>query len=249
MRINVFFAAEEPVALDMADHAVVVIDVLRATSSMVEALVNGAEGVYPAASTEEAIKLASSLGREDTVLCGESKGVMIEGFDLGNSPREFVAEQVAGKRLVMTTTNGTRAFLMAGDAAWVMACCFMNLGAVAQEVSDVDYLVVVCAGRARMFSLDDAVCAGALLRRVWATQDGNVELNDAAMAAIELANTFRVNADFLASTSTGQRLIEIGLREDLELCAQIDCHMLVPEMDDRVIRARLPETDLDEAGA
>ena len=76
-----------------------------------------------------------------------------------------------------------------------------------------------------------------------------MELNDAAMAAIELANTFRVNADFLASTSTGQRLIEIGLREDLELCAQIDCHMLVPEMDDRVIRARLPETDLDEAGA
>ena len=121
MRINVFFAAEEPVALDMADHAVVVIDVLRATSSMVEALVNGAEGVVSGCFHRRGHKarfLTRSGGH--TVLCGESKGVMIEGFDLGNSPREFVAEQVAGKRLVMTTTNGTRAFLMAGDAAWVM---------------------------------------------------------------------------------------------------------------------------------
>ena len=247
MRINVFFAAQEPVTLDMADHTVVVIDVLRATSCMVEALVSGAEGVYPAASTEEAIKLASSLGREDTVLCGESKGVMVEGFDLGNSPHEFVPEQVAGKRLVMTTTNGTRAFLMVGDAARVIACSFTNVGAVAREVSDVDYLVVVCAGRAGMFSLDDAVCAGALMRRVCERQDGDVEFNDAGMAAMELANTFRVNADFLAATWSGQRIIEIGLREDLELCAQIDRHDVVPEMDDRVIRVRMSEPDREEA--
>ena len=91
MKINVFFQAGEPAALDMVDHTAVVIDVLRATSTMVEALVNGARGVYPASSTEEAIKLASSLWREDTLLCGESKGLMIEGFDLGNSPLEFAS--------------------------------------------------------------------------------------------------------------------------------------------------------------
>jgi len=193
------------------------------------------------------MKLASSLGREDTVLCGESKGVMVEGFDLGNSPHEFVPEQVAGKRLVMATTNGTRAFLMAGDAARVIACSFTNLEAVAREVSDVDYLVVVCAGRAGMFSLDDAVCAGALMRRVCERQDGEVEFNDAGMAAMELANTFRVNAAFLASTWSGQRIVEIGLREDLELCAQIDRHAVVPEMEDLVIRVRLPEPDREEA--
>ena len=243
MKVNVYFVAEEPVTLDVADHAVVVIDVLRATSSIVEALVNGAEGIYPASSTEEAIKLASSLGREDTVLCGESKGLMIEGFDLGNSPREFTVEQVAGKRLVMTTTNGTRTFLMTGDATRVMACCFMNLGAVAQEVSEVEYLVVVCSGRAGLFSLEDAVCAGALLLRVREKQDEEIEFNDAAMAAMELANAFQVNSDFLASTAAGQRLVEIGFREDLDLCAQIDQHTVVPEMDNRVIRVRLPAVE------
>ena len=243
MKVNIYFVAEEPATLDLADHAVVVIDVLRATSSIVEALVNGAEGIYPASSTEEAIKLASSLGREDTVLCGESKGLMIEGFDLGNSPREFTVEQVAGKRLVMTTTNGTRAFLMTGDATRVMSCCFMNLEAVAQEVSEVEYLVVVCAGRAGLFSLEDAVCAGALLLRVREKQDEEIEFNDAAMAAMELANDLQVNSDFLASTAAGQRLVEIGFREDLDLCAQIDQHTVVPEMDDRVIRVRLPEVE------
>ena len=85
MRIDVHFEPAAPLP-DLTGSTVVVIDVLRATSSMVEALVNGAQGVYPAPSTEEAIKLASSLGREDTLLCGEARGLMIEGFDLGNSP-------------------------------------------------------------------------------------------------------------------------------------------------------------------
>ena len=95
MKVDVYFRAGEPAALDMVERTVVVIDVLRATSTMVEALVNGARGVYPAASTEEAIKLASSLGRDDTLLCGERKGLMVDGFDLGNSPREFSAKTVA----------------------------------------------------------------------------------------------------------------------------------------------------------
>ena len=200
MKINVFFQAGEPAALDMVDHTAVVIDVLRATSTMVEALVNGARGVYPASSTEEAIKLASSLGREDTLLCGESKGLMIEGFDLGNSPLEFVAERVADKRLVMSTTNGTGAFLMAEDADRVLACSFLNLGAVVDAVAAVGRLVVVCAGREGRFSADDAACAGTLVQRLRERCDGDIELNDAGYAALELANTFRIGADFLAMT-------------------------------------------------
>ena len=97
-----------------------------------------------------------------------------------------------------------------------------------------------------LFSLEDAVCAGALLLRVREKQDGEIEFNDAAVAAMELANAFQVNSDFLASTAAGQRLLEIGFQEDLDLCAQIDQHAVVPEMDDRVIRARLPGMDLPE---
>jgi 2-phosphosulfolactate phosphatase len=213
---------------------------------MVEALVNGAQGVYPAPSTEEAIKLASSLGREDTILCGESRGLMIEGFDLGNSPREFSAEKVAGKRLVMSTTNGTPAFFLVGDAVRVLAGSFMNLSAVAASAMEAESIVVVCAGMTGLFSLDDAVCAGALVQRIRTAAASEVELNDAAMGAVEMALTFRVNAQFLAATSTGQRLREIGFREDLEVCAEIDRHSVVPEMDDRVIR--LPSLDAGSSG-
>ena len=190
--------------------------------------------------------MASSLGREDTILCGEARGVMIEGFDLGNSPLEFSAERVAGKRLVMSTTNGTPAFFLVEDAVRILACSFMNLSAVAAALMETDSIVVVCAGMEGLFSLDDAVCAGVLVQRIREAADVDIELNDAAMGAVEMALTFRVNAHFLASTSTGQHLIDIGFREDLEICAEIDRHSVVPKMDDRVIQ--LHSSDVGSSG-
>ncbi len=239
MKIDVHFEPAAPLP-DLTGSLVVVIDVLRATSVIVEALVHGAQGVYPAPSTEEAIKLASSLGRDDTMLCGEARGLKIEGFDLGNSPREFSAEMVAGKRLVMSTTNGTRAFFLVEDAVKVLACSFMNLSAVAAAAMAADSIVVVCAGMEGLFSLDDAVCAGALVQRIRTAADVEVELNDAAMGAVEMALTFKVNTHFLASTSSGKHLIAIGHRDDLEVCAEIDRHAVVPVMDDRVIQLYSP---------
>ena len=246
MKIDVHFEPAAPLP-DLTGSTVVVIDVLRSTSSVVEALVNGAQGVYPAPSTKEAIKLASSLGREDTILCGEARRLMIEGFDLGNSPREFSAETVAGKRLVMSTTNGTRAFFLVEDAVRILICSFMNLSAVAAVATEADSLIIVCAGMEGLFSLDDAVCAGALVQRIRTAAEVDVVLNDAAMGAVEMALTFHVNTHFLASTSTGQRLIEIGLQDDLEICAEIDRHSVVPEMDDRVIQ--LPSLDAGSSGS
>ncbi len=245
MKIDVHFEPAAPLP-DLTGSTVVVIDVLRATSSMVEALVNGAQGVYPAPSTEEAIKLASSLGREDTILCGEARGLRIEGFDLGNSPREFSADRVVGKRLVMSTTNGTGAFFLVGDAVRVLVCGFMNLSAVAAAAMEAESIVVVCVGMGGLFSLDDAVCAGALVQRIRAAAGSDVELNDAAMGAVEMALTFRINAHFLASTTAGRHLIEIGFREDLDVCAEIDRHSVVPEMDDWVIQ--LPSQNAGSSG-
>jgi 2-phosphosulfolactate phosphatase len=105
---------------------------------------------------------------------------------------------------------------------------------------EADSLIIVCAGMEGLFSLDDAVCAGALVQRIRAAADVDFELNDAAMGAVEMALTFRVNAHFLGSISTGKRLIEIGLQDDLEICAEMDRHSVVPEMDDRVIQLRSP---------
>ncbi len=145
---------------------------------------------------------------------------------------------MAGYRFVISTSNGTPAFFLVEDAVSVWACGFMNLSAVASAAMEADSVVVVCAGMEGLFSLDDAVCAGALVQRMRTAADVDIELNDAAMGAVEMALTFRVNAHFLASTCSGRHLVEIGLREDLDICAEIDRHSVVPVMDDRVIQLR-----------
>lgn len=240
MKVHAFFTAGSVHPGEVAGSAAVVIDVIRATSTLVTALGNGAEAVYPTVSTEAALRLASSLGREETLLCGERKGRKIEGFDLGNSPAEYERATVEGKRLVMTTTNGTRAFLAAATADRVLAASFLNLSAVAKSVveavADGSPLAVVCAGREDRFSLDDAVCAGALIRAVEERKGAPLETNDSAAAAVALAGEFGADEVFLRSTAAGRALVEIGLGSDLSLCARRDVYELVPEMVDRVIR-------------
>lgn len=236
MTVDTFFTG---IAVDptvVPGTTAVVIDVIRATSTIMEALANGARAVYPVASTEEAVQLAASLGREDALLCGERKGVMIEGFDLGNSPREYTSERVAGKHLVMTTTNGTRAFMAVQGADRVLAASFLNISAAVAAVKGAERLLVVCAGKEDRFSMDDAVCAGMIIRRVLEARGGGGSLNDAGRAAVLLAAGREATVEFLASTAAGAALLEVDLQEDLPFVAQVDRHGLVPEMDDRVIR-------------
>jgi 2-phosphosulfolactate phosphatase len=236
MNVDVYFS---PAAVDEASvegRTAVVIDVIRATSCIVEALANGARGIFPTILPEEAVKLASSLGREDTLLCGERKGLKIEGFDLGNSPREYSEEVVRGKQLVMSTTNGTRAFLAAEDADRVIAAAFLNLSAVVRTLEGVQNLVLVCAGREDRFSMDDALCAGLLLRRLAA--DSGLALgmlNDAGRAVLDMAEKYSPDEEFLRSTKAGRALEEIGMDGDLAFCASVDRHSIVPEMKERRI--------------
>lgn len=235
MNVEAYFtpAALEPTALN--GRTAVVIDVVRATSTMVTALAAGARAIYPTTSSEEAIKLASSLGRDDTLLCGERRGLRIEGFDLGNSPAEFTEESVGGRQLVMTTTNGTRAFLAASGADRVVAASFVNLAAVVEAVADAEALTLVCAGKENRFSLDDAVCAGHVLRALRERSEATFETDDAASAALRLAREIAPDEAFLRETEAGAALVEIGLDSDLSLCARTDRYDLVPELDDRRI--------------
>lgn len=235
MRVEAYFTPAEVDPASLAGATVVVIDVLRATTSIVEALANGARGIYPTDSTEEAVKLAQTLGREDTLLCGERKGQKVEGFDLGNSPAEFSTEAVDGKWLVMSTTNGTRAFGVAEEGSRVLACAFTNLGATAGAVADVERLVVLCAGREDQFATDDALCAGHLVARVLDDLEGEHELNDAAQAARALAGSREATPKFFSATAGGRTLIDIGLEADLEVCADVDRHRVVAELKDQAI--------------
>ncbi|MDX1494129.1 MAG: 2-phosphosulfolactate phosphatase [Longimicrobiales bacterium] len=235
MKIDTYFTPPEVDAGATSDATVVVIDVVRATTTIIEALANGARAIYPTDSTEEAVRLASSMGREDTLLCGERKGVKVEGFDLGNSPREFDADTVEGKKIVMTTTNGTRALAAAADAGRLLPCAFTNLSAVAQELTDSEHVVIVCAGREDRFSLDDALCAGHLIQRTIADSEEEHELNDAARAVRALASARKPTKRFLGLTAGGASIIEIGLADDLEICADVDRHDIVVEMKDQAI--------------
>jgi 2-phosphosulfolactate phosphatase len=237
MKIDAYFTVPEVEPAALAGATVVVIDVVRATTSIIEALANGARAIYPMTSIEDAVRLASSLGRDDTLLCGERKGLKIEGFDVGNSPREFSAEVVGKMKLVMSTTNGTAALSAGREGDRLLACAFTNLGAVARAVAGDAHLVVICAGRDDRFSLDDALCAGHLVARLTDVAGEPNEINDAADAARALAGSRDPSRAVLEATVGGALLAGIGMQDDLDICAELDRHDIVAEMKDRAITA------------
>lgn len=236
MRLDVVLTPGEVTPAELADRPVVVLDVLRATSTIVQALSAGARAIYPVSSIEEALRLANTFGRDEVLLCGERKCVPIEGFDLGNSPAEFTRDRVAGKILVMTTTNGTAALSQTGPASRVLIGSLLNLQAVVEELVRLEGdPVLVCAGTDRRFALEDVTAAGLLAERLVEARPGEWQLNDGAHAAIALAREFGVSADFFATTAGGRNILSAGLAHDLEFCAQIDLHDLLPVLHDRNI--------------
>lgn len=234
MRVDISFTPAEARGL-AADRTVVVIDVLRATSTILVALVNGARSVLPVAGVDEAVRKADELGRDAVVLCGERDTQPIKGFALGNSPLEFTAERVSGKALVMTTTNGTGAILASAAASHCYIGALLNVDAVARRlVEEGNDTLLLCAGREGTFALEDAVCAGRIARRM---RELGVTLhgNDALRASVRLART-PPTARGLARTAAGTRLRELGQHEDVAFCAREDVHEQVPFLDAHRVR-------------
>ncbi len=217
----------------VAGGPAVVIDVLRATTSVTTALAAGAAGVIPAASVSEAREVAAAL--DGALLCGERRGLPPEGFDIGNSPGSYTPARVSGRTLVFSTTNGTRAMRSASASSPLRLACFRNAGAVARRLAD-DFeggaagpgAVIVCAGRAGRVSMDDAWCAGHLVGRVTRVLPG-LWLTDGARAARELAASLGApSAAGLADTAAGRALVALGLGRDVEACARLDDVEIVP---------------------
>jgi len=202
---------------DAAPAAVgVVVDVLRATSTIAQALASGYERVLCCAEIEEARALRREL--PDSLLGGERQAVRVEGFDVGASPREFVEAQA--RTLILSTTNGTRAILeTARRCDRVLLGSLLNLSAVAEAVRS-DDVVVVCAGFQGGFALDDVYCAG----RIVGLLDG--ERTHAATAAELLAHAFPSAMDGLNARTYGPP----GLEADIAYCAQVDLLDAVPEL-------------------
>ena len=241
MKLDVFLTPGEIAPADVADRVVVVVDVLRATSTIVEAIAAGAKAIYPVSSIEEALRLANTLGRDQVLLCGERKCLPIDGFDLGNSPAEFTPERVGGKTLVMSTTNGTAAMFLGAGAARVLVAAPLNLSAVVEELARAEAEpVIVCSGRERHFGLEDAVFAGEVAARLMAARPGEWEQNDGARAALALAERFELDQALFESTTAGRAISAAGLAEDLAFCAQVDRHSVVPVLQDRQITSSAP---------
>lgn len=237
MKLDVLLGPGELTPPEITDRTVVVLDVLRASTSIVEALYAGARTLYPVATIEEAIRLANTLGREEVLLAGERKALPIEGFDLGNSPSEFTRRRVAGKMIVMSTTNGTIALAAAGGGGRVVVGAWTNFRAVVEELVRSEAApVFLCAGRDRAFGLEDAVCAGQMAARLMKSRpDVEWELNDGAIAALALADRFPDPAALFPETAAGRAIQEAGLGTDLAFCARRDIRKVVPVLQERQI--------------
>jgi len=226
--------------LDIRDHLVVVVDVLRACTAIAHALDAGARGVIPVETVEEATELAARLGRGSAVLAGERGSLRIDGFDLGNSPGEFVPARVAQKTVVLTTSNGTRTFARAAKAKQCVAGAIVNRGAVIRRARAFERTVIVCAGDSGGFSYEDFLGAGLLVDAMVRDASAPVHLHDGARAAREVAAGIADLHQALRGTDHGRELEALGFGEDLALAAALDRFDRVPALRDGSLTAEEP---------
>lgn len=231
MQIHAHFSYSHFDELTLSGKSVVVIDVLRATSTMITALKNGARSILPVDTVEFARKAPSQLFGGQLVLGGERNTKRIDGFNYGNSPLEYTHEEIHGKAIVLFTTNGTRAIMRAKYADELYICAFLNVSAVAETVyKPGKQLHIICAGRNNEFGLEDAVCAGVLIRKLQ-ERGGEFHLNDAATTSVLLAHQFENNIpELMKVCDHGKVLEENGFAADLEYCGRTDSIPLVPFM-------------------
>lgn len=237
MKLNVYAIPDSVSDKELKDKTVIIIDVLRATSSILAALTNGCKEVIPAVEIEEVINMSKNYEKDTFLLCGEQNINAIDGFHLSNSPLEYTADVVAGKTLLMTTTNGTRAIRKAADAEEVLLCSLTNVDAVAEYISNrQNDIVFICAGTNGQFSTDDVITAGAVIHRLAEMVEG-LELGDLALVAKSLYES--ADGDLhglLKNTLHYKKLVKHGLMEDIEYCLTLNAAPVVAIYKDGVVR-------------
>lgn len=249
MKIEVFLTPSEIEEHHLKEKTAVVIDVLRASTSIITALQNGAKEVIPVDEVESALKISSNLFAGQAMLCGERGGKIIEGFDLGNSPETYTPEIVQGKSLVFCTTNGSKALVKARHARALVVAAFANVSVVKEFLlrpeNSEHNLVIICAGRESHFSLEDTLCAGLLIDRLLTDKKARVsiQLSDTALAARVLYEKFRGNETAtIVESEHGKYLASIGFASDVVTCAKIDASQALPIFEDSVIHLHKVET-------
>jgi 2-phosphosulfolactate phosphatase len=220
--LDICFSPTQWRALDierLRASACAVIDVIRATSTIVTALAHDASGVQPVASVPDAFVLKAR--NPEALLAGERGGQALPGFDLGNSPEDFTTGRVQGRPIILTTTNGTQALAACRGARAVVTASLLNLEAVAARLREIGPpWIIVCAGCDGEFGVDDAVVAGAL-----------AEALDQEHALVSLYHSVRRElAETLLGSAAGRELLKVGLEKDAPFCAQLNLFSIVPTL-------------------
>jgi 2-phosphosulfolactate phosphatase len=218
VRVTVLFS---PAGAEVHAPCALIVDVLRATTTLTVAFASGAHEVIPVATPAEALALRAA--RPGTLACGERDGRMVPGFDLGNSPFEYTPERVGGRTLAFASTNGSLAMLAARRARRRVLAAFVNARAVVERVRGEREVAIVCAGKLGRFSLEDAACAGLLLARLearGAAADGPAARLARALAPADAAATRAL----VAGAAHARDLVAMGgaYVRDLVFCAGLD---------------------------
>ncbi|MHB8579836.1 MAG: 2-phosphosulfolactate phosphatase [Ignavibacteriaceae bacterium] len=244
MKINVLFTPVIADDLYFTGKTTVVIDVLRASSTIIAALQNGAKEIVPVGTVEFAVKVSGGMFGGQTLLGGERNTKKIEGFALGNSPLEYTEDVVAGKSIIFYTTNGTKAIVKAKFSSGLFICAFNNISAVAKHLVFLDKdCEIQCAGRSNNFSMEDTICAGKLISEIEKIKT-DLSLSDSAKASVALSKSFgRSIYKMLSETEHGKQLLENGFEDDIKFCSKLNSSEVVPYFTGNVLKL-LPENDI-----
>ncbi len=234
MQLDVLFTRRdlEAACPSLEGATCVVIDVLRASTTIIQALSSGAGPIYIAGSPEEAFELRERIGRS-VMLCGERNGLIIPGFDLGNSPLEYTEAAVSGKTLIFASTNGSKTLLACAGADEVLIGGFTNLYSLLDEVRLSERLFLVCSGKLERFSIEDAVCAGMIIDQLIRLGRRPVLRSDSAVCARWLFERYISAPDetFASAEHPNYLAYDLGLVEDVAFCTKIGSHSIVPRFE------------------
>jgi 2-phosphosulfolactate phosphatase len=238
IKIDLFFTPAQLDEQRLKEKNIVVIDVLRSSTTITAALNNGAREIIPVRDIESAMKMASSLDADVVLRGGERAGKMIEGFNLGNSPIEYTPDAVRGKAIILLTTNGTPAMAAGKYARNLFIASFVNLSSTVEHLSALpEDVTIICSGKEHRFAIEDAVCAGKIVAKIVQDKPGTFELDDAATAAVALDKAFGKNVKKMLKTSEhGGYLASIGFGGDVEFCGELDSIPVVPMLAGGVIK-------------
>lgn len=236
--IDVALTAHEVEDARVRGKQVVIVDILRASSTMITALANGADAIYPVYEMEQAQRLAATLDRASVLTCGERNGLTIQGFDIGNSPMSCTPNIVTGKRLIMTTTNGTHAIEKAKPAKKMYIAGFLNASAVLQALMREEIpVLVVCSGWKGRSSLEDTLFAGYLVHHLLGKKRTSGSLHDSVKMALSLYWQHKDSIEgAILKSDHARRLKGVVDAKEMKYCSSIDVFDVVPVYKEGMIR-------------